>query len=232
MYPRRPGYLNLLSSLSELWYRWNYQVEKQSFVGSLLFDGLQTAKNSCQLRWATERKSHHNSTIKPPIQNPPISFQDNIPLHVSELNFQWTWRTSSRKLSAETHTNTQQLLYALGSAHRGIITDSCCVDLVECLCLFCARSTTISVTTRTCWGMPRPTIAKNDGDLNSDKAGKHYTWKQVGRSSGEHRLVRTVGPLTHSHAEVIVLANAYHDCCLCTLVCLLSFVAIVFSCYT
>ena len=35
---------------------------------------------------------------------------------------------------------------------------------------------------------------------------------QVGRSSVEHRFVRTVGPLTHFHAEVIVLASTFHEC--------------------
>ena len=61
-----------------------------------------------------------------------------------------------------------------------------------------------------CWGMPRPVIAKSDGDLNSKK-GQQYIQRQVSRSSVEHRLVRTVGPLAHSHGEVIVLASACHD---------------------
>ena len=51
----------------------------------------------------------------------------------------------------------------------------------------------------------------------------------------ECKLVRTVGPLAHSHAEVVVLAIACHDSVTVGLfaqVCLLNFVAIVFSCYS
>ena len=87
-------------------------------------------------RWATEHKSRHNSTIKPPIQNPPISFQDNnycakLALHVSALNFQQTRRTSSGKLSAETHTHTHthdDYCMPLGSAHQGIMSKKVVLD--------------------------------------------------------------------------------------------------------
>ena len=47
-------------------------------------------------------------------------------------------------------------------------------------------------------------------------------------------LVRTVDPLAHSHGEVVVRASTCHDSVMVGLfaqVCLLNFVAIVFSCY-
>ena len=98
-----------ISSLSALWYRWIYQIEKQSVVGRLLFDRLWTVKNGRHEMMMSN--SCHNSTIKPPIQNLPISFQDNIALSL-HCRFQCLIFSRHgeyelwRKLSAETHTNT------------------------------------------------------------------------------------------------------------------------------
>ena len=68
-------------------------------------------------RWATERKSRHNSTIKPPIQNPPISFQDNIALSL-HCRFQRLIFSRHRERALQSflrkHTQTRWLPYALG----------------------------------------------------------------------------------------------------------------------
>ena len=76
-------------------------------------------------RWATKHKSCHNSTIKPLIQNPPISFQDNVALslHCTFQNLIFSGREEwalERFLRKHTQTHDDYCM-PQGSAHRGLI---------------------------------------------------------------------------------------------------------------
>ena len=71
-------------------------------------------------RWVTDHKSCHNSTIKPPIQNSPISFQDNVlcwHCRFQHLIFSGRREWALESFSAETHTTN----VCLGALHT-IIT--------------------------------------------------------------------------------------------------------------
>ena len=69
------GSLVLLRSLANWLYRLNCHVDKKPVVG--VCSSLDSGLLSMVIKVS---KSHHNSTIKPLIQNSPILFQDNIAL--------------------------------------------------------------------------------------------------------------------------------------------------------
>ena len=97
-------------------------------------------------------------------------------------------------------------------------------------------STFLSITAiHFCHSKWRPPYGSIQTYANVMSQQKSLYSRQVGWSSAEHRFDKTVSPLTHSHAEVVVLASVCHDSVmvgLCAQVCWLNLFATVLSCYS